>query len=62
MLLTPDQTMIRDAVRDFAQQEFWPHATLMVTDAVTRMRQTLAQIRPEHAGQFLSYDGSTIAW
>ncbi|MEY4439050.1 MAG: Acyl-CoA dehydrogenase [Pseudomonadota bacterium] len=26
MLLTPDQTMIRDAVRDFAQQEIWPHA------------------------------------
>ena len=26
MLLTPDQTMIRDAVRDFAQQELWPHA------------------------------------
>jgi len=39
-----------------------PHATLTVTDAVTRMRQTLAQIRPEHAGQFLSYDGSTLAW
>ncbi len=26
MLLTPDQIMIRDAVRDFAQQELWPHA------------------------------------
>ena len=26
MLLTPDQEMIRDAVRDFAQQELWPHA------------------------------------
>ena len=26
MLLTPDQTMIRDAVRDFSQQELWPHA------------------------------------
>ncbi|WP_341908498.1 acyl-CoA dehydrogenase family protein [Polaromonas sp. YR568] len=26
MLLTQDQTMIRDAVRDFAQQELWPHA------------------------------------
>jgi len=26
MLLTPDQEMIRDAVRDFAQQEIWPHA------------------------------------
>ena len=26
MLLNPDQEMIRDAVRDFAQQELWPHA------------------------------------
>jgi butyryl-CoA dehydrogenase len=26
MLLTPDQEMIRDAVRDFARQELWPHA------------------------------------
>ena len=26
MLLTPDQEMIRDAVRDFARQEIWPHA------------------------------------
>jgi butyryl-CoA dehydrogenase len=26
MLLTPDQTMVRDAVRDFAQTELWPHA------------------------------------
>ena len=26
MLLTQDQEMIRDAVRDFAQQELWPHA------------------------------------
>jgi alkylation response protein AidB-like acyl-CoA dehydrogenase len=26
MLLTPDQEMIRDAVRDFAQCEIWPHA------------------------------------
>ncbi len=26
MLLTPDQEMIREAVRDFAQQELWPHA------------------------------------
>jgi alkylation response protein AidB-like acyl-CoA dehydrogenase len=26
MLLTADQEMIRDAVRDFAQQELWPHA------------------------------------
>ncbi len=26
MLLNADQEMIRDAVRDFAQQELWPHA------------------------------------
>ena len=26
MLLTTDQEMIRDAVRDFAQRELWPHA------------------------------------
>ena len=26
MLLTPDQEMIRDAVRAFAQEELWPHA------------------------------------
>ena len=26
MLLTTDQQMIRDAVRDFAQRELWPHA------------------------------------
>lgn len=26
MLLTPDQEMIRDAVRDFARRELWPHA------------------------------------
>ncbi|MEY4362837.1 MAG: Acyl-CoA dehydrogenase, partial [Pseudomonadota bacterium] len=26
MLLTPDQEMIRDAVRDFAQAELWPKA------------------------------------
>ena len=38
------------------------NATLTVEQAVTRMRQTLAHIKPEHAGQFLSYDGSTIAW
>ena len=38
------------------------NATLTPEQAVTRMRQTLAHITPEHAGQFLSYDGSTIAW
>ena len=26
MLLTQDQEMIRDAVREFAQAELWPHA------------------------------------
>ena len=26
MLLTPDQEMIRDAVRAFAQEQLWPHA------------------------------------
>ena len=26
MLLSPDQEMIRDAVRDFAQEQLWPHA------------------------------------
>jgi NAD(P)-dependent dehydrogenase (short-subunit alcohol dehydrogenase family) len=39
-----------------------PNATLTVEQAVTRMRQTLAQITPEQAGQFLSYDGSPLAW
>ena len=38
------------------------HATLTVEQAVMRMRQTLAHITPEQAGQFLSYDGSTLAW
>ncbi len=38
------------------------NATLTAEQSVTRMRQTLAHIQPEHAGQFLSYDGSTIAW
>ena len=27
MLLTQDQEMIRDAVRDFAQEQLWPHAS-----------------------------------
>jgi NAD(P)-dependent dehydrogenase (short-subunit alcohol dehydrogenase family) len=38
------------------------NATLTPEQAVTRMRHTLAHITPAHAGQFLSYDGSTIAW
>ena len=39
-----------------------PHATLTVAQAVTRLRQTLAHITPDQAGQFLSYDGSNIPW
>jgi NAD(P)-dependent dehydrogenase (short-subunit alcohol dehydrogenase family) len=39
-----------------------PNATLTPEQAVSRMRQTLANITPEQSGQFLSYDGSTIAW
>jgi NAD(P)-dependent dehydrogenase (short-subunit alcohol dehydrogenase family) len=38
------------------------HATLAPEDAVRRMRQTLANITPEQSGQFLSFDGSTLAW
>ena len=38
------------------------NATLTPQDAVTRMRHTLAHITPEQAGQFLSFDGSAIAW
>ena len=38
------------------------NATLTPEDAVTRMRHTLAHLTPEQGGQFLSYDGSTIAW
>jgi len=38
------------------------NATLTSEEAVTRMRQTLAHLTPEQSGQFLSYDGSTIAW
>lgn len=38
------------------------NATLTPEHAVARMRQTLAHISPEQAGQFLSFDGSAIAW
>lgn len=38
------------------------NATLTPEQAVTRMRHTLAHLTPEQVGQFLSYDGSTIAW
>ena len=37
-------------------------ATLTPEQAVRRIRQTLAHITPAQAGQFLSYDGSAIAW
>ena len=39
-----------------------PNATLTPEQAVSHMRQTLATLTPEQSGQFLSYDGSTIAW
>jgi NAD(P)-dependent dehydrogenase (short-subunit alcohol dehydrogenase family) len=38
------------------------NATLTVEQSVTGIRHTLAHLTPEHAGQFLSFDGSTIAW
>jgi butyryl-CoA dehydrogenase len=34
MLLTPDQEMIRDAVRDFAREQLWPHAAQWDRDHV----------------------------
>jgi NAD(P)-dependent dehydrogenase (short-subunit alcohol dehydrogenase family) len=39
-----------------------PNATLTPEQAVSHMRQTLANITPEQSGQFLSFDGNTIAW
>jgi len=39
-----------------------PNATLTPEQAVSRMRQTLATLTPEQSGQFLSFDGSAIAW
>ena len=39
-----------------------PNATLTPEQAVSHMRHTLAHISPEQSGQFLSHDGSTIAW
>jgi hypothetical protein len=38
------------------------NATLTVAQSATGIRHTLAHLTPEHAGQFLSFDGSTIAW
>ena len=38
------------------------NATLTPEQAVSHMRKTLAHITHEQTGQFLSYDGSTIAW
>jgi butyryl-CoA dehydrogenase len=34
MLLTPDQEMIRDAVRAFAQEQLWPHAAQWDRDKI----------------------------
>ena len=39
-----------------------PNATLTSEQAVSHMRHTLAHITPEQSGQFLSHDGSAIAW
>ena len=39
-----------------------PNATLTPEQAVSHMRHTLANITPEQSGQFLSFDGNTIAW
>jgi NAD(P)-dependent dehydrogenase (short-subunit alcohol dehydrogenase family) len=38
------------------------NATLTVEQSATGIRHTLAHLTPEHAGQFLSFDGSTLAW
>ena len=46
MLLNEDQTMIRDAVREFAQAELWPHAAQWDRDHVfpKAAHQGLAQL------------------
>ena len=38
------------------------NATLTPEQAVSGIRQTLANLTPEQSGQFLSYDGSTLPW
>ena len=45
MLLTPDQEMIRDAVRAFAQDQLWPQAALWDKDHPSRARRTAAWLR-----------------
>jgi len=37
-------------------------APLNAEESVRGLRRVLGGLRPEHAGQFLSYDGSVIAW
>ena len=37
-------------------------APLTPRESVTAMRATLASLTPQHRGQFLSYDGSPLAW
>jgi NAD(P)-dependent dehydrogenase (short-subunit alcohol dehydrogenase family) len=39
-----------------------PAAPLTPRDSVTAMRATLASLTPAHRGQFLSYDGTPLAW
>jgi len=39
-----------------------PAAPLTPRECVTAMRATLASLKPEHRGQFISYDGSPLAW
>ncbi|SIR67407.1 acyl-CoA dehydrogenase family protein [Pseudacidovorax sp. RU35E] len=64
MLLTPDQEAIRDAVRDFAQAELWPHAAQWDRDHhfPKDVHQGLAQlgaygicVPEEHGGAGLDY-------
>ncbi len=39
-----------------------PAAPLTPQASVTAMRATLAALKPKHQGQFLSYDGTSLAW
>ncbi|MET3516647.1 alkylation response protein AidB-like acyl-CoA dehydrogenase [Pseudacidovorax sp. 1753] len=64
MLLTPDQEAIRDAVREFAQAELWPHAAQWDRDHhfPKDVHQGLAQlgaygicVPEEHGGAGLDY-------
>ncbi|MGB9153838.1 MAG: hypothetical protein WCD70_12225 [Alphaproteobacteria bacterium] len=38
------------------------NAHLTPRQSVTTMRHTIATLKPEASGQFLSYDGQTIPW